>query len=373
MSESDLSDFIEAVTGDTHLRVEDDLGCGFVRLRSAEAERRQAKHDIRGTEDIVIEMLRNARDAHAKLIFVAISRTESTRRITMIDDGDGVPDELQETIFEARVTSKLDSVHMDTWGIHGRGMALYAIKMNAAQAFVATSTVAGGSSFVVETDLGNLPEKRDQSAHPQFSFTESGTLTVRGPKNINRVIAEFAYLDRAACSVYAGSPIEIAATLWQYGRAVLSQNTIAFCSDAQTIAPAQRLACAAEPEEFAEIARTIGLELSSRSARRIMDGEVQPLLPVLDTISIERSDGVVPQKKTGSSHQRKPKITPATVLAAGDERHLRLSADDKSRFKEALLRAWAPLARAYYLDPSIGIDIKVKGDRIEASFPVILQ
>ena len=74
MSESDLSDFIEAVTGDTHLRVEDDLGCGFVRLRSAEAERRQAKHDIRGTEDIVIEMLRNARDAHAKLIFVAISQ-----------------------------------------------------------------------------------------------------------------------------------------------------------------------------------------------------------------------------------------------------------------------------------------------------------
>ena len=30
--------------------------------------------DIRSTEDIVIEMLRNARDAHAKSIFLAVSR-----------------------------------------------------------------------------------------------------------------------------------------------------------------------------------------------------------------------------------------------------------------------------------------------------------
>ena len=53
------------------LRVEDDLGDGFVRLRSAEAERRQAAHDIRSTEDIVIEALRNARDAQARTILMA--------------------------------------------------------------------------------------------------------------------------------------------------------------------------------------------------------------------------------------------------------------------------------------------------------------
>lgn len=63
MSSDKLTDFIEDVTGDSHLRVEDDLGDGFVRLRVSEAERRQARHDIRSSEDIVIEMLRNARDA----------------------------------------------------------------------------------------------------------------------------------------------------------------------------------------------------------------------------------------------------------------------------------------------------------------------
>ena len=80
---------------------------GFVRLRSSEAERRQAAQDIRSSEDIIIEMLRNARDAHASNIFVACTREGSTRRIVMIDDGDGVPKHLQRTVFEPRVTSKL--------------------------------------------------------------------------------------------------------------------------------------------------------------------------------------------------------------------------------------------------------------------------
>ena len=57
----------------TRLRVEDDLGDGFVRLRVSEAERRQAKQDIRCVEDAVIEMLHNAR-AHARTIIMGTSR-----------------------------------------------------------------------------------------------------------------------------------------------------------------------------------------------------------------------------------------------------------------------------------------------------------
>ena len=99
MADEALEAFIENVCGDSHLRVEDDLGDGFVRLRSAEAERRQAAHDIRSTEDIVIEMLRNARDAHAKSIFLAVSREGQRRRLVMVDDGDGVPPSMHERIF----------------------------------------------------------------------------------------------------------------------------------------------------------------------------------------------------------------------------------------------------------------------------------
>ena len=123
MGTDSLPSFIEQVTGDSHLRVESDLGGGFVRLLSSEAERRQAKQDIRSVEDIVIEMLRNSRDAGAHLIFVSTAREGSLRRLTIIDDGQGIPASVQEAIFEPRVTNKLDTGHMDRWGMHGRGMA----------------------------------------------------------------------------------------------------------------------------------------------------------------------------------------------------------------------------------------------------------
>ena len=41
-----LLEFVSTLSGGDVLRVEESLGNGFVRLRVAEAERRQAKHDI---------------------------------------------------------------------------------------------------------------------------------------------------------------------------------------------------------------------------------------------------------------------------------------------------------------------------------------
>ena len=67
-SASSLVDFVASMGGERSLRVEENYGDGFVRLRVAEAERRQAKHDIRCIEDVVIEMLRNSRDAGAETL-----------------------------------------------------------------------------------------------------------------------------------------------------------------------------------------------------------------------------------------------------------------------------------------------------------------
>ena len=76
---SDLADFVASHGGEGSLRVEENLGGGYVRLRVAEAERRQAKQDIRCVEDVVVEMLRNSRDAGARRIFVATARGGDTR------------------------------------------------------------------------------------------------------------------------------------------------------------------------------------------------------------------------------------------------------------------------------------------------------
>ena len=64
MANTSLQQFIQDLSGEDHSRVQDDLGNGFVRLRAAEAQRRQAKQDIRSVEDVVIEMLRNAREGN---------------------------------------------------------------------------------------------------------------------------------------------------------------------------------------------------------------------------------------------------------------------------------------------------------------------
>ena len=55
----DMGDFLDA-SSESRLRVESDLGDGFVRLRVTEAQKRQAKQDIRSAEDVAIELLRNA-------------------------------------------------------------------------------------------------------------------------------------------------------------------------------------------------------------------------------------------------------------------------------------------------------------------------
>ena len=102
---NELISFIASMSGEGNLRVEENLGEGYVRLRVSEAERRQAKHDIQHVEDIVIEMLRNARDAGADKVYLATTKEDGVRTLVFLDNGSGVPQDMQERIFDARVTS----------------------------------------------------------------------------------------------------------------------------------------------------------------------------------------------------------------------------------------------------------------------------
>ena len=110
------------------------------RKRSVD-KRRRTSDLLRTSSSKCFEMLAMLTRSN---IFVACTREGSTRRIAMIDDGDGVPKHLQRTVFEPRVTSKLDSMHMDKWGVHGRGMALYSIAVNAESATISHRIRASG-------------------------------------------------------------------------------------------------------------------------------------------------------------------------------------------------------------------------------------
>ena len=198
-----LLDFVASMGGERALRIEENLGAGYVRLRVAEAERRQAKHDIRCVEDIVIEMLRNSRDAGARHIYVATTREQNTRTLIILDDGSGIPKDMQEKVFDARVTSKLESVHMDRWGVHGRGMALYSIRENADYTKVESSAPGLGSAIKVVVDAEKLTERSDQSSWPRVGVDDDGEKSViKGPHNIVRTCCEFALESKGSCDIF---------------------------------------------------------------------------------------------------------------------------------------------------------------------------
>lgn len=369
MAGDSLASFIEDVCGDSHLRVEADLGGGFVRLRSVEAERRQAAHDIRSTEDIVIEMLRNARDAHASHIFLAVTRDGQARRLVMVDDGDGVPPAMHGRIFEPRVTSKLDTVHMDKWGVHGRGMALYSIAVNAQRAYIAASDAGKGSSFVVETDLARLGEKTDQSTFPTFELGEGGSVAVRGPRNIVRTACEFAIECRDACAVHVGSATDVAAALYAFGLSSVTAEDRVFCRDAEALPVCVRLAACGDPGTFAQCAAALGLEMSERSARRILDGEIAPAPSLLSRIRIEGAPASAPEPAPGAAASKG--ADGALQRIAADARGLRVADVDLEALSARIAEAFAPLARDYYLVAGVQPEIKVSKDALRISIPLV--
>jgi len=351
---SDLLNFVTSVSGDAYLKVEENLGDGFVRLKISEAERRQAKHDIRGAEDIVVELLRNARDAHAQRIFLATGREGDTRTIAVVDDGVGVPEALRDRIFEPRVTSKLETMVMDRWGVHGRGMALFSIKTNSLEARVAASGAHKGASVVVHTDAAALAERADQSSWPAVERDDDGILRVsRGPHNIPRRAVEFA-LEHPGIDVFLGSVTETLATLVMLARFEMDESDLLFCEDLARLPVWLRPGAAADATELADAAAQMGLTVSERTAHRILAGEITPLHSVLSVA-------------TGRADSAPPASAPDIYK---DRRGLKIHHTDLNAFRAELEGAFDAIAEKYYLHLRCEPKITVGKDDIRVRFEV---
>ena len=348
-----LASFIADRVGKAPLRVEESLGNGFVRLRTSEAERRQAKHDIRCAEDIVIELLRNARDAGARTIYLATSREGSMRTITCIDDGSGIPSSMVERIFEARVTSKLDTMCMDRWGVHGRGMALFSIRQNACSALVKATAPSLGTALAVTTDCSVLSERADQSTWPQVDRTADGTLSVvRGPHNIVRTVVEFALDTRREATVYFGSPADILATLVDQGSTELTARGLLHENDPTHLPVRLRPAVASDARSLAECAAKLGLEVSERTCYRILNKEIESLRSVVSC--------AMPRKEPSTAH----------VDLAKDRRGLKVSDQDLEDFTKSLRRSFNVLGDRYYLSLKDDPHVRIAGDTVTVTFSI---
>ena len=325
-SQEDLLGFVSSFSGGDGLRVEETLGDGFVRLRIAEAERRQAKHDIRCVEDAVIELLRNARDAGASRIFVGTAREGNVRTLIVVDDGTGIPPALHERVFDARVTSKLDTMQMDRWGVHGRGMALFSIRENAMSARVMASEVGKGCAMRIVFDVSELGERADQSTWPQL-VRANGKEVVRGPHNIYRTCVEFALEERGRCNVYVGSPSETLSTMRVRMPVGFSEGV-----GMQDVLVAQRAAQALDARELSAVARDLGIEISERNAHRVIKGDIAPL----------RNAAAVVCGTSAGTRRSAPRLD-------ANERKLALSKEDEQALQVALEKAFEIVGERYYV------------------------
>lgn len=210
---SDFKKFLSELNIKDSLNIEEDLGDGYVRLKISEAERRQALQDINCVEDVIVELLRNSRDAGSKNIFIGTKKIEDKRRkIYCIDDGCGIPPKLQNLIFQSRVTSKLENGIKDSYGFHGRGMALFSIKLNVDEIKIVFSDRLKGASFYLDMNLLEIPEKKDQSIMPQIIKMDGDLSIIGGVNNIIKTIIEF-QLQNRGINFFYGSPTQILTTM----------------------------------------------------------------------------------------------------------------------------------------------------------------
>lgn len=349
-----LLDLITNVSGNSYRKVEETLGDGFVRLHTSEAERRQAKHDIRSTEDVVVELLRNSRDAGATQIFVASSRAGDIRSIAVIDDGIGIPLAMHDRIFEPRVTSKLDSMVIDSWGVHGRGMALYSIKANVSDIHIRASATGLGSAITLTNDCKALPERSDQSTWPTLEYCADGSpVTSKGPHNILRCVVEFA-CQHPHLQVYIGSHAEISATMYLLSVNPDVSREILIVDDFDSLNVWQRLGCAMDAAELVDLASSIGLDISERTAHRVLSGEMRPLTPILEACTTLGNS---------TAAAKAPDIYK-------NRKGLKIHQDDLVEFRRGITAAFDCLAERYFIYMKDEPRIRVTKDSINVRFEI---
>ena len=153
--------------------------------------------------------------------------------------------------------------------------------------------------------------------------------------------------------MYLGSPSEIAATLYAQASSRLDTSHLLFIDDENELPVVDRLGLASDAEDFIRICLGLGLEMSERTAHRILAGQIKPVRGVTARLLRERDSTL---------------HAPAPVDLAKDRRGLRIAKDDMAQFSRAVERDFNELAARYYLNLCGDPKIRVSRDRITVTF-----
>ena len=144
------------------------------------------------------------------------------------------------------------------------------------------------------------------------------------------------------------------ATLNALGRSELDPASILFCDTVERLPVVHRPAAAQDAEELVEIASSLALGISERTAHRILGDEIGALRPVLELVSAvaqESSDATAPD-------------------IYRDRRGLKVHHADIARFQRDLESAFDTIAERYYLHLKCEPKVTVGKDDIRVRFEV---
>jgi hypothetical protein len=168
-----------------------------------------------------------------------------------------------------------------------------------------------------------------------------------------RRVVEFA-VEHPGVELFIGTPTEILATLSALARRELDSSELLFCDDVNRLPVWQRPGAAADAEELVEVADSLGLPISERTAHRILAREIAPLKPVLEQV-----DGV----EELATEFPQPDIY-------RDRRGLKLHHTDIAEFQRELEAAFDKIAERYYLHLRCSPKVTVGKDDIRVRFEV---
>jgi hypothetical protein len=179
-----------------------------------------------------------------------------------------------------------------------------------------------------------------------------GPDVVRGPHNIVRRVCEFA-CDHPEVDVYFGSPTEIVSTMCAVARECLDASELMFSDDDSRFPLWQRPAASADAADLVEAAERLGLEISERTAHRILSRELAPLDSVWDHAVEDEEEEPEP-----------------AIDIYKDRRSVRIHGSDLDEFRRGLQDAFDTLSERYYLHLKGEPRVTVGKDEIRVRFQI---
>ena len=203
-------------------------------------------------------------------------------------------------------------------------------------------------------DSGELPERADQSTWPTVTFDDGGAPVVAsGPHNLVRTCCEFALEEHDTCDVYVGSAAEMVATIRRRVRPSADGTLPLFANDLLELGVLERVVVAGDARELTEAASSVGLEISERTAHRIIAGEVRPTRSVYTRL-------VRPDRESEE----------APIDLARDRRTLHVSPEDRAGFANVMEDAFSYLGERYYLTLTASPTVRVSRGKVTVTFEV---